>query len=237
MRTPETELMSALPMEEPVLDLCCGDGYFGSLLSPEGMRAGCDQSLQALEQALSRGQYEVVACADVTRGIPFRDEAFRAVISNSSLEHVTDLEMTLREIARVLQKGGKLYTTLASSYAYQWWPCGNRALTRYLEFQPVHNYPTLEVWATEMEKAGLRIVEHYYYLSRCSTRLMLFLDYHFSHAWLTTDRTLARPAIGFMRLLPRSILAWFWQHAFGGIRIGAGERGGGILIVAERPGQ
>lgn len=235
IRTAEAELLSTLPMEGPLLDLCCGDGYFASLLLPGGMGAGCDRSRAALEQAHSRGQYQVLACADVARGLPFRDEAFRTVLSNSSLEHVREVDVTLQEITRVLRRGGRFYTTFASSYAYEWWPCGHRALRRYLEFQPVHNYPPLEKWFSQMEKAGLHVVGHQYYLSRSATRLMLFMDYHSSHVWLTSDLTAARPVIRIMRLVPRRALARLWQWAFGGTRIGAGERGGGVLIMAERP--
>lgn len=234
MRTPEAELLSALPMEEPVLDLCCGDGYFCSLLAPAGVAAGCDFSLSALRQARSRGQYGIIARADVARGIPFRDSAFRTVFSNSSLEHIVDVDRALREIQRLLQKGGRFYTTFASSFAYDWWPCSQEALARYLKFQPVHNYPPLEEWERRIEAAGLHVVSHRYYLSRGATRLTAFLDYHLSRVYITPDRTLARPIVRAMSLVGRGALARLWRAAFTGVRIDSGEFGGGLLIVAER---
>ena len=236
IRTAEAELLSALPMEKPVLDLCCGDGYFCSLFSPDGVAAGCDFSLAALRQARDRKQYGVVVSADVARGIPFRDESFQTVFSNSSLEHVKNVDVTLQEISRVLKKGGLFYTTFASHFAYEWWPCGQQALQRYLKFQPVYNYPPLDEWQERMGKAGLHVVAHQYYLSRPATRLMVFLDYHFSHVYLTSDRTLARPVIWTMRLISAMVWAHLWRNLFGRIRLPAGERGGGILIVAERSG-
>ena len=160
--------------------------------------------------------------------------SFKTIVSNSSLEHVKDLEGALREIARVLKSGGRLYTTFASSYAKEWWPCGNRALKRYVEYQPVYNWFTLEEWERCMEKAGLKVVGYQYYLSKAATRLLLFLDYHFSHVYMTPDRTIARPVINMMRKVPRSILARLWGLLFANIKIAAEGEGGGILIVAEK---
>jgi len=236
IRTAEAELLSALLMEPPILDLCCGDGYFCSLIFPDGVEAGCDFSLPALRQARDRGQYRQIACADVTRGIPFRDEHFQTVVSNSSLEHVEGIDGALREIARVLKPGGRLYTTFASSYAREWWPCGHQALKRYMEYQPVYNWFSFEEWERRMNQAGLRIVDHQYYLSKAATRLLLFLDYHLSHVYMTSDRTIARSIVKVMRKIPPGILARIWVLLFANIRILAESEGGGILIVAERSG-
>ncbi|MFH1950047.1 MAG: class I SAM-dependent methyltransferase [Pseudomonadota bacterium] len=234
IRTAEAELLSALPMESPMLDLCCGDSHFCSFICPDGVEAGCDFSLPALRQAHNRGQYRQIACADVTKGIPFRDEGFQTVISNSSMEHLADIDTTLKEIARVLKPGGRLYTTFASHYAYEWWPCGQDALNRYLSFQPVYNYFPLQEWEHRMARVGLRVVSHQYYLSKSATRLLLFLDYHFSHVYITSDRTLARPIVRGMRRIPRKVLSRLWVQMFARIRIRAQGEGGGILILAER---
>jgi len=60
MRTAEAELLLAIAMEPPILDLGCGDGYFTSLVKPEGIDAGCDISKSAVEQAAKRNQYRVL---------------------------------------------------------------------------------------------------------------------------------------------------------------------------------
>lgn len=234
IRVAEVELLSALPIEPPVLDLCCGDGYFCSLICPGGVEAGCDLSLPALKRARDLWQYRGVACADVAAGIPFANESFQTVISNSSLEHVKNVDIAMREIARVLRQGGRFYTTFASDLAYKWWPCGRNALDRYIDFQPVFNYFTLEEWERRMVKGGLRVIGHQYYLSKAATRLMMFLDYHFSHVYMTSDRTLARPVVGVMRMLPAALWAKLWQMLFARVRILADGEGGGILIAAER---
>jgi SAM-dependent methyltransferase len=178
----------------------------------------------------------VLARTDVSRGIPFHDSCFKTIICNSSLEHVQDIERALDEINRVLGPGGKLYTTFASHYAYEWWPCGRRALDRYVNFQPVYHRYSLQEWKRLMREAGLRIVEHQHYLSKNITRVLMFLDYHFSRAYMTSDRTLARPLLRAMRRVPRRIWGELWTRLFARIGIAAEDKGGGILIVAERVG-
>ena len=134
IRTAPVEILRTIPLELPLLDLCCGDGFICSLICQDGAETGCDLSLDTLEQAQKRGQYHNIACADVTKGIPFRDSSFRSVVSNSSLEHLPDISTTLREIARVLKPGGKLYATFGSNFAYEWWCFGRNARNRYIGF-------------------------------------------------------------------------------------------------------
>lgn len=233
IRTAEAELLHALPMEPPVLDLCCGDGFFANLIHPVGFAAGCDKDKAALRKAGQRGTYKAVVCADVATGIPFSDGSFQTVFSNSSLEHVKDIDKALQEIARVLRPGGRFYTTFGSHYAYEWWPCGGDSRNRYLEFQPVHNYFPLSDWKQHMSNAGIKVIQHHYYLSKKATKELLFFDYHFSHVYNTSDRTPARSVLWMMKLLPASVLAWFWRKFFANVKILSGEEGGGILIVAE----
>ncbi|MGB3903590.1 MAG: hypothetical protein WBB22_01575, partial [Anaerolineae bacterium] len=128
-----------------------------------------------------------------------------------------------------------LYTTFASHFAYEWWPCGQNALTRYLSFQPIYNYSSLQEWEHLMGMVGLRVVDHQYYLSKTATRLLCFLDYHFSHVYMTSDTTLARPIIRAMRRIPPKVWARLWDKLFARIDILARAKGGGILIVAGKP--
>lgn len=235
IRTAEAELLRSAPIDPPALDLCCGDGFFASLIRPQGFEAGCDINESALLAAAERNIYGSLAYADVTREIPFPDAHFNTVVSNSSLEHVDDIHKALREITRVLRPGGRLYTTLGSNFAYEWWPCGQEALKRYLEYQPVYNHFSLEEWEECMARVGLRIVSHQYYLSKPATRLLMFLDYHYSHVSMTADRTPARPIIRTMRRVPGRARSLLWQTLFAPIKILSQGSGGGILIIAERP--
>ena len=234
IRTAEAELLRSLPIKSPALDLCCGDGFFASLIGSAVFEAGCDISQAALRQAARGNTYKILALADIAQGIPFSDGYFNTIVSNSSLEHVQNIDSALREIGRVLKPSGRFYTTFASDYAYNWWPCGQQALNRYLRFQPVYNYFPLWEWERRLAMAGLRVVSYKYYLSKTVSRFLMFLDYHFSHVYLTTDSTLARPIIRSMHVIPRGIWAAVWQMLFARIKILTGSKGGGILIIAER---
>jgi len=133
-----------------------------------------------------------------------------------------------------LKPKGKLYTTFASHCAYEWWPCGQNALKHYLSYQPVYNHFPLGEWEQRMATAGLRVVGHQYYLSKAATRLLMFLDYHFSHVYMTSDRTLARPFIKATTMISPKIWSIVWRKFLARIKITADPEGGGILIIAER---
>ncbi|HSJ58184.1 MAG TPA: class I SAM-dependent methyltransferase [Anaerolineae bacterium] len=98
-----------LPLEQPVLDVGCGDGHFGSVaLAPQSgpLTAGIDPDPRSLAEARTRGAYGVVAQALGDR-LPFADGAFATVVSNSVLEHIPKVQPVLEEISRVLRPGGK----------------------------------------------------------------------------------------------------------------------------------
>jgi ubiquinone/menaquinone biosynthesis C-methylase UbiE len=234
IRTAEAELLHSVQLVQTTLDLCCGDGFFASLIQPSGFDAGCDRSKPALVNAKQGKIHRFLVCADIGVRIPFVDDYFNTVLSNSSLEHVKEIDSALKEISRVLKPGGKLYTTFGSDFAYSWWPCGEKALKQYLQYQPVYNKFSVEEWSERMFNAGLKIVGHQYYLSKKATKLMTFLDYHFSRVYMTTDRTVARPIVRLMRTLPPGLWTSVWKRAFGRVQILSAENGGGILIVAEK---
>ena len=90
-----------------LLDIGCG----GGLLAPHvhGYRhVGVDLSPTALRIAEAHGVDETHA-ADAA-SLPFDDASFDVVVAGEVLEHVTDLEGTVREATRVLKPGGTLVT-------------------------------------------------------------------------------------------------------------------------------
>lgn len=56
--------------------------------------------------------------------IPFDDASFDAVITNQVLEHVPDLELSVREIARVLKPGGKVLALFPDKTIWREGHCG-----------------------------------------------------------------------------------------------------------------
>jgi SAM-dependent methyltransferase len=95
-----------LPLDEPVLDVGCGDGHFASVAFHEPLAAGIDPHPGALGEAQGRGAYRVLAQA-LGGALPFASDQFATVVSNSVLEHIPVVDPVLAEIARVLRPGGR----------------------------------------------------------------------------------------------------------------------------------
>jgi len=104
-----------------VLDLGCGGGLLAEPLARIGARVyGVDISRSALEQALRHaltGRLRVQYTTAPAEALPFKDEAFDAVLAFDVLEHVASLEKAVKEASRVLRPGGKLiYDTMNQTF-------------------------------------------------------------------------------------------------------------------------
>jgi ubiquinone/menaquinone biosynthesis C-methylase UbiE len=118
LRAMECRSMSAVRLEPPILDLGCGDGMFGSILTGncrDSIAFGVDLSLDELRRAAETGSYRSLAVADMAN-LPFADNQFGAAISNSVFEHLNDIDGALREVFRILKPGGKLALTSPNNH-------------------------------------------------------------------------------------------------------------------------
>jgi demethylmenaquinone methyltransferase/2-methoxy-6-polyprenyl-1,4-benzoquinol methylase len=90
-----------------VLDLGCGTGRLGARLAGQARVVGLDLSRPMLARArhLSLAVRPVEATA---MRLPFRDEAFDAVVSAFVLRNLSDLRGAFAEVARVLAPGGQV---------------------------------------------------------------------------------------------------------------------------------
>ena len=90
------------------LDVGCGEGRFCRLLKSAGVSAtGIDPTLQLLEVARQRdpaGDYRT----GVAERLEFESESFDLVVSYVTLVDIVDFRTAIREMARVLQPGGRL---------------------------------------------------------------------------------------------------------------------------------
>jgi len=91
-----------------VLDACCGTGDLAVEAERRGGRVvGLDFSERMLERARKKsGAIEWVRGDALA--LPFEDDAFDAATVGFGVRNLADLEGGLRELARVLQPGGKL---------------------------------------------------------------------------------------------------------------------------------
>ncbi|MFC2015954.1 class I SAM-dependent methyltransferase [Chloroflexota bacterium] len=173
-----------LPLEEPVLDVGCGDGHFASIALPERLASGVDPDARMLREARDRGAYGLLA-QSVGGALPHADGHFATVISNSVLEHIPEVDPVLREIARVLRGPEANGSTRAGRFIFcvpsehfaellffsQWfrrWGLDGmaRAYERYFNrISRHHHCDAPEVWESRLGEAGLALKSSFYYFS------------------------------------------------------------------------
>ena len=120
------EIVAAAAGAERVLDAGCGSGRLTVAVALGGAAVtGIDTNAAQLEVAAQRAAEAGVALtpleADFNEALPFADATFDAVVSRLSVMAATDPVATLRELARVLEPGGRLVTVLWASPAENPW--------------------------------------------------------------------------------------------------------------------
>jgi 2-polyprenyl-3-methyl-5-hydroxy-6-metoxy-1,4-benzoquinol methylase len=116
-----------------ILDAACGNGRYSRFLlrhaDADALITSFDLSPRMLLRARARLKNERVshAVADLTC-LPYADTSFDAVVCGWVLEHLPDPRLGLRELARVLQLGGKLLLlstedTLTGAMCSRLWHC------------------------------------------------------------------------------------------------------------------
>jgi demethylmenaquinone methyltransferase/2-methoxy-6-polyprenyl-1,4-benzoquinol methylase len=91
-----------------VLDLAAGTGASSVPIEALGAHAvACDFSQGMLEVGRQRHPQLKFVAGDALR-LPFRDDAFDAVTISFGLRNVADVDLALREMARVTRPGGRL---------------------------------------------------------------------------------------------------------------------------------
>ena len=95
------------PDGSSILDLGCGTGYSSLLLSYEKFDVtGVDVSFLFLGEISKRRSANLNLLVADAADLPFRSESFDAVSSFMMIEHIFHVGKTLREMLRVVKKGG-----------------------------------------------------------------------------------------------------------------------------------
>lgn len=241
VRAAECLLLSEVPFERPILDVGSGDGSFAAALFEDPVDVGIDPWR---EQMLFSQRYNIYSslAQSVGNHLPFRDEAFGTVFSNSTLEHIADPESVLREMHRVLRPGGLCVITVPS-HRFSEYLLGasflrviglRRGAEAYARFmnrvsRHVHVEPPA-TWLRWLEAAGFTVESWRYYFSRRDT-MLLDLS-HYLSAWsLLTKAAFGRWVLwpGKTRFIPFGrLLAPF-------SRPGEARDGAYLLFVCRKP--
>jgi SAM-dependent methyltransferase len=91
-----------------VLDVGCGEGQVARLAAGGGATTvvGIDSTDAQVVEAAHRGGGPAYARAGAAR-LPFRDATFDAAVACLVFEHITDVDVAIAEVARVLAPGGR----------------------------------------------------------------------------------------------------------------------------------
>lgn len=93
-----------------VLDVGCGTGAVLDFLREKGYQVeGVDNNAEAIEYCRAKGLHVSMGAAE---GMNYPDESFDVVLALDVLEHLKDDRAALKEIFRVLKKGGHLIATV-----------------------------------------------------------------------------------------------------------------------------
>ena len=97
---------------ERALDVACGPGTLARIFAPRVCSiVGLDLTPAMLERARKDAAENHIENFHVLRGnalgMPFRDETFDLVVTSYSIHHLPDSAAAIREIARILKRGGK----------------------------------------------------------------------------------------------------------------------------------
>ncbi len=106
-RINECLILEKFDFKSPILDLGCGEGVFGKLFYIKGkIDVGLDVDPKVAKIAGESGVYKEIVISPAKK-IPFKDNSFNTVFSNSVLEHIEDLKPVFDEVYRVLKKNGR----------------------------------------------------------------------------------------------------------------------------------
>lgn len=95
----------------PLLDLGCGFGEFSGVFFDRQVEVGIDISLEDLLRAKRGKKYRKLFVADA-RNLPFPQCSYATVLSVSVLEHIPRPQHAIREVFRILKRGGHFIYTV-----------------------------------------------------------------------------------------------------------------------------
>lgn len=101
-----------------ILDFGCGEGFFSQLVfGREKISVGLDLlDNKRIREAIDKKIYKKISLYNGNT-VPYPDNYFNTIVSNCVLEHIPDINISLKEIYRVLKPGGYFITSVMAD---QW---------------------------------------------------------------------------------------------------------------------
>lgn len=172
----EANIWELCSFKHPILDIGVGNGEISTYLfsQHQQMDVGIDMDDSQFAQTIATNKYKKVIKADAQH-MPFADNSFTTVVSNSTFEHITDDKKAVSEVARVLKKGGLFYITVPSNYLQEWVLAfekkrnkkkAKQKLKRFNKRTNHIHYHSLEEWKKLFTKNNMELVFFKYYFPK-----------------------------------------------------------------------
>lgn len=205
----------ALQHGKRILDYGCGNGNLVSLLRMHGAEAyGCDVFYEGGAFQLLPDASTYIRRMEADR-IPFDDHSFDVVISNQVLEHVPDIDLVAREIARVLKPGGRSLHVFPDAGVLtephskipllHWFPKGARWRLPYAALMRVLRYGRKARPVIETTRKRIAWVDEWTHF-RSYLAIQAAFGHHFDVSYLESQWLDARRAMPIPSFLKRSIV-------------------------------
>lgn len=173
-RSIESNIWHLAQFESPVLEIGTGDGEISAEIFKAHLPldVGIDINQKEIEKAKKTKVYKKVMCANAEK-MPFQDNSFKTIVSNSSFEHITHDLIAVSEVSRVLKPKGLFFLTVPSNYLSQWIleyeqeKNKEKAKTSLDQFNNRANhrhYRSVKEWKKQFEKNQMELIfyKHYF---------------------------------------------------------------------------
>ena len=157
-----------LKFRGPILDIGCAEGYIAKRVFKNEKILGLDNEAKYLPLAKESGTYSFLLVADA-KHIPYKDNTFNFLFSNSVVEHIDKVDVVLNEAKRILKpKGLFLFTVPNNNFSNQLFFCKllrtfglkklaiNYSKERNRRLNHFHLY-SQEIWSKIINKCGFRL--------------------------------------------------------------------------------
>jgi|GEM_PF-1001746 len=245
MKSMEAENLKKIDLEEPVLDLCCGDGIFTKCCFRKIIDVGVDIDLYFISEAQKRDVYRSILLADAAC-LPFKNDIFSTILSICALEHIEELPRVLLEINRILKMNQKLIFTVPSvmfgdmlfastllrffglsKLAEKYAQSKNRR-SKHINIMPISD------WEKMLDKFGFDIQSYFYVAPHSVVLLFSFMTSIIFKSLFLPFRIVRKFEIeainGFLRFSFRKmLLKWLMKRS-----LPQKNQGGYLVIVANK---
>ncbi len=181
LRAVEARFYQKLDLPQPILDIGCGDGRFARTAFSHPLQIGIDSNWEAVHGAETLAAYDLPLQA-TGMDLPLPSNSFGSAVSNSTLEHIPEIQPVLNEIGRVLKPEAPLAITVPSHKFTTY--LGGTQFLNHMGFESLansygnffnrvsrHTYTDPpEVWSGRLARAGFTIERWQYYFSQDAMR-------------------------------------------------------------------